>query len=349
MPNPEHLTILKQGVEAWNKWIEGNPKVIPDLSGTDLSGAILHGVDLISADLNGADLSDADLNGADLSGANLIIANLRGANLRGANLSGANLKYAKLGYADLRDTKLMFADLSGANLEGADVSGASMGPTYIASTDLSDVVGLAIVTHARPSSIGIDTLYESHGEIPESFLRGCGVPEEIIDTARSIRAGPAIQWHSCFISYSAKDEEFARRLHARMREAGLRVWFAPENLKGGKKQHEQLFEAIQLYDKLLLILSEQSIKSEWVMTEIRKAREVEKKENRRKLFPIRLVDFETLRDWTCFDADAGKDLAVEVREYFIPDLSNWKDHDAFEAAFAKLQKDLKAEGKPKGV
>jgi hypothetical protein len=134
-----------------------------------------------------------------------------------------------------------------------------------------------------------------------------------------------------------------------MREAGLRVWFAPENLKGGKKQHEQLFEAIQLYDKLLLILSEQSIKSEWVMTEIRKAREVEKKENRRKLFPIRLVDFETLRDWTCFDADAGKDLAVEVREYFIPDLSNWKDHDAFEAAFAKLQKDLKAEGKPKGV
>ncbi|MGA2852744.1 MAG: hypothetical protein ABSE90_01235 [Verrucomicrobiota bacterium] len=28
---------------------------------------------------------------------------------------------------------------------------------------------------------------------------------------------------------------------------------------------------------------------------------------------------ETLRDWTCFDADRGKDLAKEVREYFIPD------------------------------
>jgi hypothetical protein len=38
--------------------------------------------------------------------------------------------------------------------------------------------------------------------------------------------------------------------------------------------------------------------SEWVMTEIRKACEVEKKEKRRKLFPIRLTDFETLRDWT---------------------------------------------------
>jgi hypothetical protein len=84
--------------------------------------------------------------------------------------------------------------------------------------------------------------------------------------------------------------------------------------KGGDKLYEQLFRAIQLYDKLLLILSENSIQSEWVMTEIRKAREVEKKENRRKLFPIRLVDFDTLRGWAYFDADTGKDLAVELRE-----------------------------------
>ena len=64
------------------------------------------------------------------------------------------------------------------------------------------------------------------------------------------------------------------------------------------------------------------------MTEIRKARAQEKKENRRKLFPIRLMDYDTLRDWTCFDADTGKDLAVEVREYYIPDFSNWKNQDA---------------------
>ena len=57
---------------------------------------------------------------------------------------------------------------------------------------------------------------------------------------------------------------------------------------------------------------------------IHKAREAENKEKRRKLFPIRLCDFETLRDWTCFDADTVTDLAVEVREYFIPDFSNWK-------------------------
>jgi hypothetical protein len=57
---------------------------------------------------------------------------------------------------------------------------------------------------------------------------------------------------------------------------------------------------------------------------------------------IRLVDFDTLRDWTCFDADTGKDLAVKIREYFIPDFSNWKSHDDFETAFARLLRDLKS-------
>jgi hypothetical protein len=127
-----------------------------------------------------------------------------------------------------------------------------------------------------------------------------------------------------------------------MRDHGLRVWFAPEDIQGGKKIHEQIDEAIRLHDKLLLVLSPESMRSEWVATEIRRTRNAERKENRRKLFPIRLVDFEAIRDWQCFDADAGKDSAVEIREYFIPDFSNWKDHDSFEAAFARLLKDLKA-------
>jgi hypothetical protein len=55
------------------------------------------------------------------------------------------------------------------------------------------------------------------------------------------------------------------------------------------------------------------------------------------------VDFETLRNWECFDADSGKDLAVELREYFIPDFSNWKEHDQFEDAFTRLLKDLKTD------
>jgi hypothetical protein len=88
------------------------------------------------------------------------------------------------------------------------------------------------------------------------------------------------------------------------------------------------------------------MQSEWVMTELRKARKQEIQQKRRKLFPIRMVSFETIREWECFDADSGKDLAVEIREYFIPDFSNWKDHDSFEASFSRLLKDLRAAETP---
>ena len=35
-----------------------------------------------------------------------------------------------------------------------------------------------------------------------------------------------------------------------------------------------------------------------------------------------------------------------MREYPIPDFSNWRDHDSFEAAFARLLDDLKADVAP---
>jgi hypothetical protein len=83
--------------------------------------------------------------------------------------------------------------------------------------------------------------------------------------------------------------------------------------------------------------------SEWVKTEIAKARKKENQQGRRVLFPIRLVEYATIQQWECFDADTGKDSAREIREYFIPDFSNWKDHDSYTAAFQRLLRDLKAE------
>jgi hypothetical protein len=204
------------------------------------------------------------------------------------------------------------------------------------------VEGLESIQHLGPSTVGVDTLVRSRGKIPEAFLRGCGVPESLIAYLPSLRSMDPLQFYSCFISYSTKDQDSAERLHSRMRDKGLRVWFSPEDVQGGKKLHEQIDQAIRVHDKLLLVLSPESMASEWVETEIRTAFEAEIKEGRRKLFPIRIVDFEAIRGWKCFDADTGKDLAVRIREYFIPDFTEWRDHDAFEAAFARLIRDLKA-------
>jgi hypothetical protein len=168
----------------------------------------------------------------------------------------------------------------------------------------------------------------------------------IEDAAPAVSPPSEARSPSSVISYSTHDEAFATRLHARMREAGLQVWFAPEDMRGGQKLHEQISQAITSHDKLLIILSAHSLRSEWVMTEIRKARKAELKEQRRKLFPIRLIDMDTLRAWECFDADSGKDLAVEVREYFIPDFSHWRDTAAFERSFARLLRDLRTSEHP---
>jgi hypothetical protein len=37
-----------------------------------------------------------------------------------------------------------------------------------------------------------------------------------------------------------------------------------------------------------------------------------------------------------FDADAGQDLAVEVREYHIPDFSNWTNPALYKEAFPRV-------------
>ncbi len=162
--------------------------------------------------------------------------------------------------------------------------------------------------------------------LPESFLRGAGVPDSFITYAGSL-VGKPIEFYSCFISYSTKDQPFADRLHADLQAKGVRCWFAPHHISGGKKLHEQVDEAIRFYDRLLLILSVNSIESEWVKTEIAKARKREVREERRMLFPLLLVDYSALRDWECFDGDTGKDSAREIREYFIPE--NFRDGEVW--------------------
>jgi hypothetical protein len=153
------------------------------------------------------------------------------------------------------------------------------------------------------------------------------VPEEFITYMKSLVANP-IEFYSCFISYSTKDQEFAERLHGDLQHKNVRCWFAPHDVQGGKKLHEQIDKAIRVHEKVLLILSAESMSSEWVKTEIAKARKRDVREKKQVLFPVRLVAFEAIRDWECFDADSGKDSAREIREYFIPDFSEWKNNDA---------------------
>lgn len=362
MANPEHLEMLKQGVEHWNQWRQEHPDVRPDLSDAILQRAKLSGANLSRADVRKVDLREADLSrtnlsaarlqrailyranlsGADLGEANVTKANLIGANLHEANLRATDLSGALLSWAILKGAKLDGATLRGASLRQANLTEARVGNTIFADVDLSAVKGLETTVHEGPSTIGIDTIYKSRGKISEAFLRGCGVPEDFIGYIGSM-VGRPVEFYSCFISYSPKDQQFVERLCNDLQASGTRCWFAPHDVKDGRDLHEPMDEAIRVHDKLLLILSEHSMNSDWVKAEIADAREREDREKKQLLFPITLVPQENVRQWELFDTGHGIDSAREIREYLMDDFSNWKDHDSYQQAFQQLLKDLKAE------
>jgi hypothetical protein len=143
----------------------------------------------------------------------------------------------------------------------------------------------------------------------------------------------AIQHYSCFISYSAKDQEFADRLHADLQNKGVRCWFAPHDMPIGAKIWDAIDEAIKLRDKLLLILSEHSIESDWVEDEVQKAFAEERCRKETVLFPVRIDDavMKTPEPW-----------ARKLRDQRnVGDFRRWKDHDAYKASFDRVVRDLK--------
>lgn len=280
------------------------------------------------------DLSRANLSGAHLFRAFLEEADLNGAYAREATFRQASLSYANLSEADLSGALLLFVDLSYANLKGATLNEAKIGSTKFVNVDLSQVLGLNTVKHYGPSSIGIDTIYRSQGQIPETFLRNAGVPNSFLEIVASITNHP-IEYYTVFISYSSKDEAFAKRLHADLQSNGVRCWFAPENLKIGYKLRPSIDESIRLYDKLLLVLSEHSLTSQWVEQEVETALEKERREQRAALFPICV-------DGAIIAIEGGWPALIRNTRH-IGDFTHWKHQDAYQRAFERLLRDLKAE------
>jgi uncharacterized protein YjbI with pentapeptide repeats len=135
MANEEHLKILKQGVEQWNRWRLENV-VRPDLFGSTLIGADLSGANLSKAKLRGASLAGADLERANLTSAKLSRADLSDANLSDAKLIRAYLSVANLSRANLSGADLSDAGLAGADLNGANLSKAKLRGAYLADADL---------------------------------------------------------------------------------------------------------------------------------------------------------------------------------------------------------------------
>jgi len=144
-----------------------------------------------------------------------------------------------------------------------------------------------------------------------------------------------LPFYSCFISHSSKDEAFATRLHADLQSKGVRCWFAPEDLKIGDKLRPTFDEAIEICDKLMVLLSVHSVSSAWVEKEVETAFEKERQQKRTILFPIRLDNavMETQQAW-----------ASDIRRTrHIGDFRNWNDNASYQRALDRLLRDLETE------
>jgi uncharacterized protein YjbI with pentapeptide repeats len=370
--NAEHVSVLEQGVYIWNKWRKEHPAIRPhitslnhpfhskfnlkdlrriDLSNCDLAGANFDGVDFQDANFEDADLTVVSFNDCNLSNTNLSHAFMGSyfkpssfeiytfSTLRNVNLSGANIEWVELHQATLEDVNLKNVSLIGAKIfdfdfNNADFAQSHFGRTLISNTDLSSAINLDKINHHSPSHICIDTIYRSKGQIHPSFLRGCGIPDIFIDFVNSLTS-EAIQYYTCFISYSTHDKLFANRLYNDLQKNGVRCWFAPENMRIGQRIRPTIDHSIHINDKLLLILSKNSITSQWVEKEVETAFDEERKRLKPVLFPVRIDDtvMETPEAW-----------AADIRRTrHIGNFTDWENYDTYSKAFNILLRDLKSE------
>lgn len=90
----------------------------------------------------------------------------------------------------------------------------------------------------------------------------------------------ADRYPQVFISYSRKDTEFIKKLADDLRRWRIRVWF-DEQLDTGESWRENLAIAIQQAHAFVLVMSPDSVDSQYVQWEIELA-----SNNKRKIFPV---------------------------------------------------------------
>lgn len=347
MANNESRDKLSEGADSWNQWRKQRPDITPDLSEAEFNLKNLSGVNLDRADLSRANFSRADLTNATFRNAKLNRADFINAKLSGADFFGASLNNANLSGADLSEAKLSRAELFGANLTNVklmntDFDLAKIGATTFADVDLSQARNLDKVRYRWPSTIGINTFYQSQGKIPDEFLEACRVPEKLIAYMRT-QIGKQNEYYSCVISYNCADKSFAERLNKALRSRGIDCWYAEQRLLAGDDISDEIARAIRQWDKLLLCASKSSLASSWVEREIKIAleKEVELRKKRGNkvliLMPLDLDGY--LRE----EYQSG--IAADIRSRFAVDFTGWdSDNTKFEEGLEQVIRALRSDG-----
>lgn len=331
----ELLRRLKKGAKAWNTFRWRNRRYRPSLSGAripysanfdayNMSGGKFIGVDFSNVSFCNANLKSIDAKVSVFDQCDFSNADLTHANFFNVRFSLCTFKNAKL-----NDAFLVRSLFRHCQMDGADFALAEFGETDFLNVSLGGARGLSRVRHESPSYIDIATLAQS---LPVTFLRGIGLSEEVIES-QPLFGADASEYHSCFISFSAKDQKFADKLYRDLQVSGVRCWFAPHDLAIGAVTFDEIDRQITRLDKLVIILSKSSLASQWVEDEVLKAYAEERQRRESILVPVRLDDFpmKTKEAW-----------AVKLRDQRnIGDFSGWKSPNGYAKSLTRLLSSLR--------
>lgn len=179
------------------------------------------------------------------------------------------------------------------------------------------------------SNMGV--IYQARGEIElaeRTFSKALEIEEKF-----GRREDQSIQVNPLFISYSHADAAFVDKIESEFSKRGIHYWRDVHDLRAGRLE-TQIDRAIQVNSTVLLVLSENSVESDWVEWEVAKARDLEKSLNREILCPVALDDAWKSSDWPTR-------LRAQIVEYHILDFSGWREKAVFERQFLKLLGGLK--------
>jgi hypothetical protein len=320
----------------------------------DFSGAALPHVNFGYADLTEARFREASLSAGRLSAATLVRTDFHGARLADASLTlarciGADMRDAELGNVAFRSTDLTGSDLAGAFVDGATFqdtilraarfAGATLADTRFFDVDVGPLCDATFLNHRGPSWIDPRTVVESykHPRL-KSFMIDCGVPEifaeYMIECARAV-GDDLLQelMQTTFISYGGPDEAFARRLYDALRAHGVVTFFFPETARVGERIDDEVFNALQRHDRMILVCSRDSLDRPGVLNEVQETLDREARDGGATyLIPVMLDDY-LLTDWK----EVQPELAERVGRRVAADFSGARGDSArFEGALSRL-------------
>jgi len=137
-----------------------------------------------------------------------------------------------------------------------------------------------------------------------------------------------------FISYGRKESKnFAAKLHNKLKEKGLEVWFDQNDIPLGIDFQEQIDNGIEKAENFIFIIAPHAIMSEFCLKEIVLALKCNK-----RIIPILHIEPSTKEVWDKLHPAIGKINWVYMREKqdTSKPLNEWESIDDFEKAFVGL-------------